>query len=238
MTEVLGSSTSRHLERLRIVTSVPMDASVARALVDVMPLLSGLAELDLRGRGGSVLEVLRAAPALASLSLVGVGVGASEIAELARAPRLAGLSGLTLEHVEADAEAIRELLASKPSLERLALSPKLLLPMDYRAVASLERLRELRLRFPDEATMVALAHAPFVPHLASLELRDATITPDIAKALAARGLPVLARLDLKHCSASDQALSILVDAAPALGTLGIPSSTRPQRWAKRGRTVL
>jgi hypothetical protein len=133
---------------------------------------------------------------------------------------------------------MRLLVARHARLERVELSPKLLLPSDWTSVASLEVLRELRLRFPNDETMKAIAQAAFLPRLTRLELRDATIDLATAKRLAAHGLPVLERLDLKSCEISEAALRILVDAAPALTTLGIPSSTRPQTWARRGRTVL
>ena len=64
------------------------------------------------------------------------------------------------------------------------------------------------------------------------------LTRSTAKRLAARGLPLLRHLELKHCDIRETALRILVDAAPTPTTLGIPSTTRPQTWAKRGRTVL
>ncbi|MCU0676849.1 MAG: hypothetical protein MUE69_29170 [Myxococcota bacterium] len=234
----LSTSAAEHLERLQLVTSVPVDTAVATALAAAMRWMPRLRELDLRGRGGSVLEVLRAAPPLTSLALVSVGVGRAELAELARSPRMADLRTLVLHHLDADSTFVREVVESSTALERIDLSPKLLLPTDWACVASLDGLRDLGLRFPNDETIEALSNAAFVPRLERLRLSDAKIDLPTAKRLAARGLPVLRHLELKHCDIRDAALQILVDAAPTLTTLGIPSTTRPQAWAKRGRTVL
>jgi hypothetical protein len=236
--QVLSTKAAQHLERFTLVSTVAIEGPASATLASRLGALSGLRALDLRGRGGTVVEPIRAFPPLTSLALVSVGVGAVELAELARSPGLGGLQSLVLEHVESDAASMRLLVARHARLERVELSPKLLLPSDWTSVASLEVLRELRLRFPNDETMKAIAQAAFLPRLTRLELRDATIDLATAKRLAAHGLPVLERLDLKSCEISEAALRILVDAAPALTTLGIPSSTRPQTWARRGRTVL
>lgn len=234
----LRTAAARHLERLSLVTNVELDPALAGSLASAVGGMKGLRELDLRGRGGVVTDVVRAGPGLEALTLVSVTSGPAELAALARAPQLAALRALSLQHVEAEAGAIAELVSSMSGLERLELSRGLLLPADFSFVASLARLRELQLRFADEKTVDAIAGAAFVPQLRRLALSDTKIDHATAKRLAARGLPGLETLSLKHCEVSEPALRVLVDAAPALTTLGIPSTTRPQTWAKRGRTVL
>lgn len=86
--------------------------------------------------------------------------------------------------------------------------------------------------------MAAIADAGFTPRLERLELHDCRIDARVAKRLAARGLLPLERPIVRRAEMSDAALRIIVDAAPRLKELGVPRTSLPGTWSRRGRTVL
>jgi hypothetical protein len=228
------------LRRLTVLLSrVRLEAPIARALAGAVARMPSLEVLGLNASGGpGALTVVAASPPLRALELN--DLGASELRSLALLPAVEGLGSLTLRRVDADDAAIAALLEA-PWAKRLcslALSRMALVGSDYRAVAGLDALTSLSLRFPDDATVAAIANAEFTPRLERLELHDCRIDARLAKRLAARGLPRLERLIVKHAQMSDAALRIVVDAAPRLKELGIPKTSLPGAWSKRGRTLL
>jgi len=228
------------LRRLTVLLHrVRLEAPVARALAGAVARMPSLEVLGLNASGGpGALTVVAASPPLRTLELN--DLGASELRSLALLPAVERLTSLALRGVDADDAAIATLLGATwaKGLCSLELGRKALLGSDYRAVAELGALTSLKLRFPDDATMAAIADADFTPRLERLELHDCRIDARLAKRLAARGLPQLERLIVKHAEMSDAALRIVVDAAPRLKELGIPRTSLPKTWSKRGRTVL
>ncbi len=236
----LAPSSVSHLRRLTVLLHrVRLEAPVARALAGAVARMTLLEVLGLNASGGAgALTVVAAAPPLHVLELN--DLGAAELRSLAVLPAVERLASLTLRGIDADDAAVATLLDAPwaKRLGSLELARKALVASDYRAVAGLDALTSLNLRFPDEATVAAIADADFVPQLERLELHDCRIDARIAKRLAARGLPKLQRLFVKRAEMSDAALRYLVDAAPGLKELGIPRTSLPKTWAKRGRTVL
>ncbi len=236
----LAPASVTFLRRLTVLLHrVRLEAPLARVLARAVARMSSLEVLGLNATGGAgALSVVEACAPLRSLSLR--DLGGPELAALARLPALEKLEALALNGIDADDAALATLLRAPwaKKLRSLELAKKLLLPADYRAVAALPELTSLNLRFPDEASVAAIADAAFVPRLTRLELHDCRIDLGNAKRLAAQGLPALERLYVKHAEMSDAALKAIVDAAPSLKELGIPKTTKPQPWSKRGRTVL
>lgn len=228
------------LRRLTVLLHrVRLEAPVSLSLSRAVARMPSLDFLGLNAGGGpGALAVAAACPPLHTLALN--DLGAAELRSLALLPAVQGLASLTLRSVDADDAAIATLLGSPwaKRLGALELGRKALVGSDYRAVAGLGALTSLSLRFPDDATVAAMAGADFVSRLERLELHDCRIDARLAKRLAAGGLPKLERLYLKRAEVSDAALRALVDAAPRLKELGIPRTTTPQAWSKRGRTVL
>ncbi len=236
----LAPSSVALLRRLTVLLHrVRLEAPVAHALAGAVARMPLLEVLGLNASGGSgALTVAAACPPLRGLELN--DLGAAELRSLAGLPAVERLTSLTLRSVDADDAAIATLLGA-PWAKRLCtleLSRKALAGSDLRAVAGLGALTSLNLRFPDEATVAAIADADFVPRLERLDLHDCRIDARVAKRLAARGLPKLKRLFVKRVEMSDAALRILVDAAPGLKELGIPKTSLPKTWSRRGRTVL
>lgn len=236
----LASPNAARLIRLTVLLQrLAIEPPIADALARAVARMPVLEVLGLNARGGAgALRVVEACGPLDTLELC--DLAARELSTLATLPALSRLRALALKGTDADDASIAALLGTPwaAQLHSLELSKKMLLPADYRSVAALGALTSLNLRFPDDATIAAIADASFVPSLTRLELHDCRIELPVARRLAARGLPQLTRLVLKHAEISDAALKLIVDAAPHLSELGIPNTTRPQPWAKRGRMVL
>ncbi|MDP3278304.1 MAG: hypothetical protein Q8Q09_24160 [Deltaproteobacteria bacterium] len=222
-----------------LLEGVRLDAAAARALSSAVGRMPRLRSLEVNARGPGAAAILSAAPRLRSLKLAQVPTG--DLESVARAPSLRDLESLDV-CLEADDPGVARFLDSPwaSGVSALRLSRQDVRPAAYPGVAALSSLRSLELLHVNREGMAAIADASFVPQLEKLKLYDAQFDDAIAAQMAARGLPALRELNLKHgCSITAVGLDHLVRAAPALKLLECPAGLKVRAgWVKRGRVIL